>query len=34
MAEDALRVGEERLALAVEASRDGIWDMNVVTGEF
>ena len=32
-AEDALRISEERWKLAVESSRDGIWDNNIATGQ-
>ena len=32
-AEDSLRKGEERLALAVAGSREGVWDMNLETGD-
>lgn len=32
-AEDLLRLHEEQLQLALEASGDGLWDWNVVTGE-
>ena len=32
-AEEALRVSEERLALALDSGSDGLWDWNVVTGE-
>jgi PAS domain S-box-containing protein len=30
---DALNLSEERMALALEAAQDGIWDWDVVTGE-
>lgn len=33
-AEEALRRNEERWKFALEGARDGVWDWNVVTGEF
>ena len=32
-AEEALRANEERLGLALEATSDGLWDWNTLTGE-
>lgn len=32
-AEEALRLSEERLRLALEASGEGLWDWNVITGD-
>jgi PAS domain S-box-containing protein len=32
-AEDSLRKSEERLALAVAGAREGVWDMNLETGD-
>ncbi|MBE9227501.1 PAS domain S-box protein [Phormidium sp. LEGE 05292] len=34
LAEEKLRLSEERLHLALEASGEGLWDWNIVTGEF
>ena len=31
--EDALRDSEERLALALDSGSDGVWDLNIVTGD-
>jgi len=33
-AEETLRLSEERYALAATAINDGIWDVNLITGEF
>jgi PAS domain S-box-containing protein len=33
-AEDALRAGEERLRLALDAGRMGTWDLNLLNGQF
>lgn len=33
MAEEALRVSQERLSLAIEASNNCVWDWNIQTGE-
>src|ERR1700692_1310504 len=33
-AEEALRISEERYALAMEAARDGHWDWNIATDEY
>ena len=33
LAEDKLRASEERLALALEAVGDGVWDWDIHTGE-
>ncbi|MFB2892503.1 PAS domain S-box protein [Aerosakkonemataceae cyanobacterium BLCC-F50] len=33
LAEEKLRLSEERLHLALEASGEGLWDWNIVTGE-
>ncbi len=32
-AENALRISEERLKLALEGTADGLWDWNVITGD-
>ncbi len=32
-AEEALRISEERLRFALEATSDGLWDLNVTTGD-
>lgn len=32
-AEDVLRVSEERLKLALEGTDDGLWDLNLISGE-
>jgi len=32
-AEEALRINEERLKLALEGTEDGLWDWNVITGD-